>query len=266
MGGNSKLIILTLFLMLFLFSVSTISALIITEVELNPEGGSSGFEWIELYNDKSSDIDVSNWTLYDGLTSPRKIYKIQNSTIVTKGEYYIIELSSSKLNNDGDFVTLYDSNNNKIDETLTLKDTTKDNTTRQLCNNEWLFLEQTKGKENGCGVQSQEQENQQNNQLNNSNESLSQEQNSSLIENNINNKQEEDTNTNDINDFSEDKILEISTKAIILNPKDIKSDSGKSSTIKTKTYAKYSLIMFFILIILLFVLKKVSSVKKNGII
>ena len=68
-------------------------------------------EWIELYNSGSSTIDLTGFTLYDGSS---QIFA-PTSSITSKG-FAVIELSSSKLNNDGDLIFLKDPSGNVIDQ------------------------------------------------------------------------------------------------------------------------------------------------------
>jgi len=116
-------IFLCLILVVILTNSYLVSAIRINEIEINPIEGSEGNEWIEFYSNE--EINITGWQIYDGLKSPRKIFTISNETIIEKKGYYIIELSSAYLNNDGDFVTIYDKEGNKIDETIKLKDITK---------------------------------------------------------------------------------------------------------------------------------------------
>ncbi len=151
METRNKILIFVFALALLL---SDVSAVRINEVEANPLEGK---EWIELYND-DEDINISNWEIYDG--NPQKIFTIPNGTSIDKNDYYVIELNRSWLNNDGDYVTLYDNSENKIDETYTLKEGEKSSKTYQFCSSSWKFMGSTKGQENNCAEQQTEGENQ----------------------------------------------------------------------------------------------------------
>ena len=144
-----KKLILICFMILL---ISNISAIKINEIEMNPEDGRDGKEWIELYNDENEDIDLSGWEVWEGivnkLVNPKRILTIPDETTLQTGEYFIIEFSN-KLNNDGDYVLLKDSSGNEIDETGILKETSSSAKTWQLCD-PWEFLEATKGKKNNC--------------------------------------------------------------------------------------------------------------------
>ena len=59
---------LLLFLILLITSVSSFSQVVINEIMYNPPdviGNDDFFEWIELYNNSTSPIDVSGWRLLD---------------------------------------------------------------------------------------------------------------------------------------------------------------------------------------------------------
>jgi len=64
-------------------------------------------------------------------------------TTLKEEEYYVAELSKTVLNNNGDFVILYDSDGGEIDKIEMLKETSWGSKTWQLCDN-WEFKEATK--------------------------------------------------------------------------------------------------------------------------
>lgn len=223
-------------LFMFVILISSVSALKITEIEMNPLEGQDGIEWIELYNDKNTEIDISGWEIYDGLSRPKKIFVVPNETIIGSKEYYVIELSSAKLNNDGDFVTIYDFSGTKIDETETLKDASWSFETWQLCDS-WEFKLSTKGKENSCEEVPKEP-----------------------IE-----EAEEDEETtkeeNVVEEFQEIKepvsreTGPVELPGINLNPQVIKSENDNENLSKSN-YAVYGLVFFCVLLVALFILRK----------
>lgn len=227
---------LLIVLLSIFISISSVSAIIISEVEINPLEGSSGREWIELYNDGENDSDISGWEIWEGISGtsgPKKILSIENETTIQEGGFYIIELSSAKLNNGGDFVILYDLSGTKIDETETLKETTFSTKTHQYCNGKWEFLEETKNSENNCPTEELEE-----NEEVNVNET-----------NTDNNESMEDSPI--IKNLSSQKETEL--KTIDLNPKAIKSE--ENSQVSGKRYAIYGLFAFGVLLGLLFLIK-----------
>ena len=222
-------------ILMFVVLISGVSALKITEFESNPFGGSSEKEWIELYNDENSDIDISGWEIYDGLSRPKKIFVVQNETIIRSKEYYVIELSSAKLNNGGDFITIYDFSGTKIDETETLKDSSWSLETWQLCDS-WEFKLSTKGEENSCEEKEEPEEEE-------------------------DEPEEEETEEKkvveeyqEIAEIREEETGPIELKMINLNPKVIKSENDNEKL--NNNYALYGFVFFCVLIIVLFVLRR----------
>ncbi len=211
------------FLLFVLFFISNVWGIRINEIEINPIDGSAGKEWIELYNE-GEDLDISEWEIYDGITKPKKIYTIPPGTIIKEKDYYVIELSKAVLNNNGDFVILYNAGGEEIDRSEMLKETSWDSKTWQLCGN-WKFIEATKNKENNCDNGEDKKEN----------------------------KEYDNLKNEEIKEYKKEEIK--TTKSVInLTPKDIKTNENISNSNKTK-YAKYGLVIFCILLLVLFVLK-----------
>jgi len=78
---------------------STDAILVLNEFVSDPIEGQN--EWIELYNAGTSTIDLIGWTLSDGvgiIASP--------TGTIDDGGFFVIELSSNKLNNSGDIIIL----------------------------------------------------------------------------------------------------------------------------------------------------------------
>jgi len=129
--------------------------IIINEFESNPKEGS---EWVELYNPTDSDVDISYLEVWEGLSSPKRVHLIPQNTIIEGEDYYVFEVSG--LNNDGEFLTLYDFFDNKIDETSILSDGNGDVKTWQRKPNgidtdsvsDWSFQTPTKGMSNDADV------------------------------------------------------------------------------------------------------------------
>lgn len=89
----------------FLYFVSHTNAEVrINEIYPAPKSGSGETEWIELYNDEDTVIDLSSYTLNDEKETPIKILQ----TNIAPYEFIIVE-TSSVLNNSGD--TIYLKNN-----------------------------------------------------------------------------------------------------------------------------------------------------------
>ncbi|MDA0208258.1 MAG: lamin tail domain-containing protein [bacterium] len=83
--------------------------IVITEIMPNP---SSGDEWAELFNASQHDIRLTSWYFED--ESGRAI--LIEDIHLEPGEYAVIELSASYLNNSGDSLALYTDESLKIDD------------------------------------------------------------------------------------------------------------------------------------------------------
>lgn len=152
-------LIISIFISLFL--VSFVSAININEVELNPAGSDSGFEWIELYS--SNEIDLNGWKIMNNDNQSLELNQSFNG-------YFIINLKGQWLDNSNEKVFLYNGNN-LISETILLSDSNNDNKAWQYCNGNWNFITQTKGSINSCSSGNpQNNTNQNNTNQNNTND------------------------------------------------------------------------------------------------
>jgi len=251
--------LIPIFLVLVLFLCFNVSAIKINEFESNPAGGSSGNEWVEIYNDECQAINISGWEFYDGLSSPKKIYTIANETILNSGEYYVVELSSSKLNNAGDFVTLYDNSGTKIDETEELSEISSSTKTWQLCGSEWTFIEQTKGQENDCSPS----------------DPPTNETNQTTPTNFTNNSGQDDDEepAQEEGEENSEQLISFFQETSPNNPKQItqikltnnNSEIKDTKPLKNKNYSPYYLLIFCFLLAFLYLLKEQSKkkTKKN---
>ena len=231
-----------LYLILIFINLNFVSAIRINEVEINPLEGKDGIEWIELYNDGENDLDISGWEVWEGvygLSGSRKIQSIQNNTIVQAKVCYIIEWSSPKLNNGGDFVILYDSNGTKIDETEMLDEPESGIKTWQFCDS-WEFKDQTKGEENSC-------------------EEVPEEPIEEAEEVNEKYQEMEELQETEKPVSRETEPIELQT--INLNPQVIKSEDDNENLSKSN-YAIYGLVFFCVLLVVLFILRK-NKYNKN---
>src|SRR3989344_2863874 len=128
-----------LIIMVLLFT-STVMAIEITEVELNPEGSDSGNEWVELYSESSYSLSDHYLQNNDG-----EIYDLNTNFT----NYIVITLPKQWLDNTDEKVILK-RKNQTIFETAILKDSDDDDFSWNLCNNEWVLRKSTKGEKNNC--------------------------------------------------------------------------------------------------------------------
>ena len=68
---------------------------IINEIMYNLKGSDNGREWIELYNNGTSDVDLINWRFTESDTS-HGLKSVQGGSIVYPGEYAIIASNAEK--------------------------------------------------------------------------------------------------------------------------------------------------------------------------
>ncbi len=88
--------------------------MIISEFLPNPIGKDTDGEFIELFNDSLSQINLSGWKLKD---ASGKIFTFGNQTLKA-GEYLVLNYKTTKitLNNDAETLFLFDSSGNLIDK------------------------------------------------------------------------------------------------------------------------------------------------------
>ena len=106
-------------------STGTTPSVVFNEIHYNPsssQGDDNAYEFLELYNYGGSDVDISGWTISNGLS-----YTIPNSTTLSAGGYLILAVNSSNysgsldwgsggLSNGGEQITLSDASSNVIDD------------------------------------------------------------------------------------------------------------------------------------------------------
>ncbi len=218
-------IIILFFILIFLFG--KVSAIIISEVELNPEGNDIGYEWIEFYSEK--EINMSEY----------KIVNNDGDEIILNTSFqgiFIFTFEKQWLDNSDEKIYLY-KDNELIDETPILKDSKNNNFTWQFCE-EWKFLESSKNqicdKIKG-NIQKQNEENK-------------------TEEANYNNYKKEGVIKKKEN--ITDKIYKSNnTRKIIKASQNIKSKENNKFLNKS-IYAKYGLIAFCFLLLILFIKNK----------
>ena len=74
-------------------TTGTTPSIVFNEIHYNPassQGDDTAYEFLELYNYGSSDVDISGWTLSNGLS-----YTIPNSTTLSAGSYLVLAVNNS---------------------------------------------------------------------------------------------------------------------------------------------------------------------------
>ncbi len=89
----------------------TISGIFITEIFPRTDTDHPK-EWVEIYNDNRFAVNLREWHLGDSSDREMQMFTVD----IDPYKYGVIELSSSRLNNDGDTVYLMDPNQNVVDE------------------------------------------------------------------------------------------------------------------------------------------------------
>jgi hypothetical protein len=212
---------------LIIIIIPFISALQITEIELNPLGPDTGNEWIELYSEEETNCSI----------------KIQNNDGIEitinksfKG-YYVYTFPKQWLDNTDEKLFLLQ-DNRIIQETIILEDTKNDLQTFSLCDS-WTLTDPTKNNQNNCNLP----------------EPIEEEfQEPEIPKENIPEKQEETIppQTNSQVNFPSKISEPITQDPLILNPKTFKTKN--SFSIRDK--GKYSIIVFCILLAILMLKKK----------
>jgi endonuclease YncB( thermonuclease family) len=127
-------------------SVITSDTIRINEIELNPTGNDEGEEWIELYNPAEVDINTGNFEIRT--SSESATIKLPPDAVIGAGKTYVIEVNQHMLSNTVESLILTDATGNIKDRTPSLVDRSDDDRTWQRIpdgNNEWQFVEDTRG-------------------------------------------------------------------------------------------------------------------------
>lgn len=107
----------------------------LNEVELNPDGLDAGKEWVELYNEGETRIDVSGWQLVglgDGTGQGNATFTIPDGTVVPAGGYSKVVLDGQEVLDDvGEMVQLVAPSGGVLDASVPLNDAGDDEATNQ---------------------------------------------------------------------------------------------------------------------------------------
>jgi hypothetical protein len=237
-----------LLLIILIFLIFKVSALQITEIESNPAGSDAGNEWVEFYN--PDEINLSEYRLING----------DGDEINLSGNfsgYYAYGLSKQWLDNSDEKVLIY-KGNELIDETDLISDSENNAKTWQLCDGEWVFLNNSKNAENECPKKEVANEQNQTQGTNNQKEEISSS-NNDENKNNTENKIQEVKATQKDNK-NQAKNLEL--EAIVLSAQSIKSEDNKSGLDKNNIMS-FGLVTFFLLLLFLLLIK--NKKQKDGI-
>jgi hypothetical protein len=91
---DKKYLIKTILLAVFLFLLKDASAhIIINEIMYNPSGTDAGHEWLEIYNNGTSAINIGGWKLYES-NANHALTLVNGSYVLRAGEYAVISHNS----------------------------------------------------------------------------------------------------------------------------------------------------------------------------
>ncbi len=126
--------------------VTSGDGILINEVELNPQGNDMAKQWIELYNPTTVDVNISNFEIRPLFQSAT--IKLPSDAVIEAGETFVIELNRPILSHTAESLTLANATGDIKDRTPSLVDRGDDERTWQRIpdgNNEWQFVENTRG-------------------------------------------------------------------------------------------------------------------------
>lgn len=236
------------FFIMILMVISLSSAIIITEVELNPEGSDSGNEWIEIYSSEDFNLNGTYLKNNDG--------DKYNLTGIFRG-YLVIQFESQWLDNSNESVYLFDLGG-LIDETDIFQDSDNDNFAWSICRGNWEFTSSTKGAENNCTIEQNNQSGQNSTQENLSENNTGNRENPSTEEPEEKTINEENQNTK--TEFQTiQQIQDKNNEKIILNPP--KKQDANSSKYITKQenfrlFVSYAFSLLCVMIIIFISFRK----------
>jgi len=127
--------------------------IIINEFFPNPEKDETNNEWIEIYNQGESKINLLNWKIDDG-DKGSPAYQFKKDFWLEGDSYAVISRKDSKiaLNNNADSIRIFDDKNNLIDS-VEYKNAPVDETYARGLNNKWFWTKQlTPGQENNISL------------------------------------------------------------------------------------------------------------------
>jgi hypothetical protein len=135
--------------------------LVINEFESNPDGTDTGREWVELYNNSDTRVDLTGYTIHAGSGPDTKYMVIAGETLAPRGRLTIdldpkmVLINAGNGGKKGDCLILRDSTGMQIDKTPKKVDDANSEYTWQRIGDaatEWSFMSGTKGTANGGGI------------------------------------------------------------------------------------------------------------------
>jgi len=119
--------------------------IVINEIELNPQGNDSGYEWIELYNPTGVEANISNFEITTSFKSAN--ISFQSDAAISANGTYVVALGTEMLSDIAEGIIMLDGSGHVVDRTPSLVDTSDDGLTWQRVpdgNEEWQFVSSTR--------------------------------------------------------------------------------------------------------------------------
>lgn len=111
-------------LVLFVLAKTAFASIVISEIMYDPDGSDTNREWLELYNNGSSDVDISGWKLFEADTN-HGLSSYSGGTSIASDGYVVITVDPATfLSEWSTSVPLFDSSFSLINsggETLSIK-------------------------------------------------------------------------------------------------------------------------------------------------
>lgn len=95
---------------------ASLNGIYINEVELNPGGSEGGNEWVELYNDTNSAVDLTDWEISATVGTSIKL-SIPLEMVIPANGYVLVQVGMEFLNNQGEVVELRKPDGTLADQT-----------------------------------------------------------------------------------------------------------------------------------------------------
>jgi len=114
------------------------AGIVINEILPSPEGPDETEEWIEIYNQNSFEVNLSNWQIKDSEGSTT-VYVFPNTTLIKQKGYLVFTRPTTKivLNNTGDRLTLLNPGK-EISDAITYAKSPNSQSYNRI-NNEWQW-------------------------------------------------------------------------------------------------------------------------------
>ncbi len=143
---KSKKVFIALFILFFAKTAFAFEkSVIISEFLPNPTGPDRGSEWIELQNLTGKKINLKNWFIKD---KAGKIEKISKNTYILPYSFFVLNLKTIAINNNGESLTLFNNKSKKI-FSIEYQGKAKENKSfSRLNSNFWQWTIPSPGKKN----------------------------------------------------------------------------------------------------------------------